>query len=78
MLFRSLYKGNATLVGRKARHSLYREDLATFMTDEVYDQTDATGFITLYGLSSLVKARVDRRRSGSVAPKANGPSPARD
>jgi argininosuccinate synthase len=63
-----LYKGNATLVGRKANYSTYREDLATFMSDDIYDQTDATGFITLYGLPSLVKARVDRNRAGHPAP----------
>jgi len=57
-----LYKGNATLVGRKAVYSLYREDLATFMSDDVYDQTDADGFITLYGLPQRVKAQVDRNR----------------
>ena len=57
-----LYKGNATLVGRKANYSLYREDLATFMSDAVYDQTDADGFITLYGLPLRVKGQVDRNR----------------
>ena len=64
-----LYKGNATLVGRKATYSLYREDLATFMSDEVYDQTDAEGFITLYGLPLRVKAAVDRNRVGRAMPK---------
>jgi argininosuccinate synthase len=64
-----LYKGNATLVGRKANYSLYREDLATFMSDDVYDQTDATGFITLYGLTSLVKARVDKNRAARNLPR---------
>ena len=60
-----LYKGNATLVGRKALYSLYREDLATFMSDDVYDQTDADGFITLYGLPNRVKAQVDFNRANA-------------
>ncbi len=60
-----LYKGNATLVGRKAQYSLYREDLATFMSDDVYDQTDADGFITLYGLPNRVKAQVDFNRANA-------------
>jgi argininosuccinate synthase len=64
-----LYKGSATLVGRKAAYSLYREDLATFMSDDVYDQTDADGFIRLYGLPLRVKAAVDRNRAARNLPK---------
>lgn len=48
-----LYKGNATPVGRKSPYSLYREDLATFEEDDVYDQADAAGFIKLQGLRLL-------------------------
>lgn len=64
-----LYKGNATLVGRKATYSLYREDLATFMDDEVYDQTDGEGFIALYGLPLRIKAAADRQRIARALPK---------
>ena len=53
-----LYKGNCTIVGRKSPNSLYREDYATFGQDEVYDQSDAEGFINLYGLSMTVRALV--------------------
>jgi len=73
-----LYKGNATLVGRKANYSLYREDLATFMSDDVYDQTDAEGFIALYGLPSLVKARVNRNRVARHLPRDVGRVAGRD
>ncbi len=73
-----LYKGSATLVGRKANYSLYREDLATFMSDDVYDQTDATGFIALYGLQSLVKARVNRNRAMRHVPRDVGRVAGRD
>lgn len=48
-----LYKGNAIPVGRKSPYSLYREDLATFEEDDVYDQADAAGFIKLQGLRLL-------------------------
>ncbi|MCG8530643.1 MAG: argininosuccinate synthase [Desulfovibrionales bacterium] len=48
-----LYKGNAVPVGRKSPYSLYREDLATFEEDDVYDQSDAAGFIKLQGLRLL-------------------------
>jgi argininosuccinate synthase len=51
-----LYKGNIITAGRKSKLSLYREDFATFGQEDVYDQSDATGFIHLYGLSLKVRA----------------------
>jgi argininosuccinate synthase len=51
-----LYKGNVIPVGRHSRYSLYREDFATFGQDSVYDQSDAEGFITLFGLPMKVQA----------------------
>ncbi len=51
-----LYKGNVIPVGRQSRYSLYREDFATFGQDSVYDQSDAEGFITLFGLPLKVQA----------------------
>jgi len=54
-----LYKGSCTVVGRKSPFSLYREDFATFGKDDVYDQSDAQGFINLFGLPMKVKALLD-------------------
>jgi argininosuccinate synthase len=54
-----LYKGNAWPVGRRSPYSLYREDFATFGRDDVYDQTDAKGFINLFGLPLQVKALLE-------------------
>ncbi len=51
-----LFKGNVIPVGRKSPYSLYREDFATFGQDSVYDQSDAEGFITLFGLPLKVQA----------------------
>jgi argininosuccinate synthase len=51
-----LYKGNVIPAGRKSPYSLYREDFATFGQDSVYDQSDAEGFITLFGLPLKVQA----------------------
>ncbi|NUM47096.1 MAG: argininosuccinate synthase [Anaerolineales bacterium] len=51
-----LYKGNIITAGRKSKFSLYREDFATFGQENVYDQSDAEGFIHLYGLSLKVRA----------------------
>ena len=50
-----LYKGNIIVSGRTSPNSLYREDLATFGADDVYDQKDAAGFINLYGLPLAVQ-----------------------
>ena len=52
-----LYKGNCTTVGITSPYSLYREDIATFSEDEVYNQSDAEGFINLFGLPETVSAR---------------------
>lgn len=54
-----LYKGNVTVVGRYSPHSLYREDFATFGQEDVYDQSDAVGFINLFGLQMKVKAMME-------------------
>jgi argininosuccinate synthase len=54
-----LHKGSCTVVGRKSPFSLYREDFATFGKDSVYDQSDAQGFINLFGLPMKVKALLD-------------------
>ncbi len=70
-----LFKGSATPVARASRHSLYREDLATFGPDAVYDQADAAGFIRLWGLPSGIAHRV-RETSGSMRDAEAAPSPA--
>jgi argininosuccinate synthase len=46
-----LYKGNAGVVGRNSKYSLYDQDLVTFEDGKVaYDQRDAEGFIRLNAL----------------------------
>jgi argininosuccinate synthase len=50
-----LYKGNVMIAGRRSPYSLYREDLATFGEDAVYNQKEAEGFINLFGLPSKVE-----------------------
>ena len=54
-----LYKGNIITAGRKSPNSLYREDLATFAEDAVYNQKEAEGFINLFGLPHKVEALLD-------------------
>ena len=46
-----IYKGKAMVEGRRSvADSLYDEKIATFEADDVYDQSDATGFIRLRAL----------------------------
>jgi argininosuccinate synthase len=64
-----LYKGNVIPVGRSSPFSLYREDFATFGQEDVYDQSDAAGFIHLYGLPLKVRALNGLPVSGMNMPK---------
>ena len=54
-----LYKGNIIIAGRKSPYSLYREELATFGKEDIYDQADAKGFINLFGLPLKVRSLVE-------------------
>ncbi len=56
-----LYKGNIIKAGLWSPYSLYSEDIATFGESD-YDQTDAKGFINLYGLPIRVQAMVDGKK----------------
>ncbi|MBQ4339383.1 MAG: argininosuccinate synthase [Firmicutes bacterium] len=51
-----LYKGSATAVASKSKYSLYNEEFVTFGEDDVYDQSDAEGFINLFSLSLKIRA----------------------
>lgn len=51
-----LYKGNIIKEGTTSPYSLYDEDIASFKTGDLYNHHDAEGFITLYGLSTKVRA----------------------
>jgi argininosuccinate synthase len=64
-----VYKGNLIPVGRKSDFSLYREDFATFGQEDVYDQSDAEGFIHLFGLPLKVRALNNLPVSGLKMPK---------
>jgi argininosuccinate synthase len=51
-----LHRGNVTVAGRWSAQSLYDERFVTFGEDDVYQQSDAAGFIRLFGLPSRVAA----------------------
>ena len=51
-----LYKGNIINAGVTSPYSLYSEEIATFGEDHVYDQKNAAGFISLFGLPIAARA----------------------
>ncbi|MGE0598432.1 MAG: argininosuccinate synthase [Dehalococcoidia bacterium] len=52
-----LHRGKATVVGRKATHSLYDKGLATYDRGDTYDQSAAVGFINIWGLQTRTQVR---------------------
>ena len=74
-----LYKGQASVIARESDYALYDERFVTFGEDDVYQQSDAAGFIRLYGLSARVRAIRDREmaaRNGSHPISADAEEPA--
>ncbi|MBL8961171.1 MAG: argininosuccinate synthase [Gemmatimonadetes bacterium] len=57
----SLFKGTSSIVSRQSDHALYDEAFVTFGADDVYQQSDAAGFIRLFGLPQRVRALKDRQ-----------------
>jgi len=58
-----LFKGAATVIGRRSPDSLYSEAHVTFEADSVYDQRDAEGFIKLNALRLRLSEAARRRSS---------------
>ncbi len=56
-----LYKGNIVNAGMTSPYSLYSEEYATFGEDGVYDQKDSAGFINLFGLPTVVRAKMNEK-----------------
>jgi argininosuccinate synthase len=71
-----LYKGTVTIAGRSSRHALYDERFVTFGEDDVYEQSDAAGFIRLFALPNRVRAIKDRELAASGAGAAAPATPA--
>ncbi|HET9003394.1 MAG TPA: argininosuccinate synthase [Gemmatimonadaceae bacterium] len=51
-----LRQGAVQVAGRSSEHALYDERFVTFGEDDVYQQSDAAGFIRLFALPSRVRA----------------------
>ena len=55
-----LHKGNATIIGRVSENnSLYREDLATYSHDDIFNHEYAEGFIYMWGMSNKTWAEIN-------------------
>jgi argininosuccinate synthase len=59
-----LFKGKATVVGRKSEFSLYSKKLATYETGDQFDHDAARGFIRLWGLGQQTQARQQLLKGG--------------
>jgi argininosuccinate synthase len=55
-----LFKGNATIVGRKSENSLYSFDLATYGAEDEFDHKAAEGFVYVWGLPTRVWSEKNR------------------
>jgi len=60
-----------SVVGRASEEALYDERFVTFGEDDVYEQSDAAGFIRLYGLSQRVRALKDRELAATRTARAD-------
>jgi argininosuccinate synthase len=55
-----VYKGGIAIAGRASDQALYDERFVTFGEDDVYQQSDAAGFIRLFALPARVRALKDQ------------------
>jgi argininosuccinate synthase len=65
-----VFKGASAVVGRESAHALYDERFVTFGEDDVYQQSDAAGFIRLFALPARVRALKDQELGLTPAPSA--------
>ncbi len=63
-----LYKGAATVVGRRSDVGLYDESLATYSEQDAFDHTKAEGFVELWGLPLKTWARRAREAGRDLEP----------
>src|SRR5438067_1859906 len=61
-----LFKGKATVVGRKSDFSLYSKKLATYDSGNQFDHDAAKGFIKLHGLGQQTQAQQQLLKGGKA------------
>ncbi len=54
-----LHKGIVMPVGRRSKRALYRHELSTYTKASTFDQRQAVGFITIWGMQPLVYREVN-------------------
>ena len=59
-----LHAGRATVTGRRSNTGLYDFNLATYDEGDSFDQSNARGFIELFGMSSKVASQREQRLAG--------------
>ena len=71
-----LFKGQASVMSRKAHESLYDLDLASFSASEGYAHADSSGFVKLFSLPqrALAVQRQMAHRSSPAKPPTRQPS----
>ena len=69
-----LFKGSTAVVGRESPFALYDERFVTFGEDDVYEQSDAAGFIRLFALPARVRAIKDQEMSMASDLPATAPT----
>jgi argininosuccinate synthase len=67
-----LFKGTCTVVGRKSPYSLYDYSLATYDKGDVFDQSASIGFIQIWGLPTIIQARIQGEGKTSKKPRGKG------
>lgn len=55
-----LQNGSTKVVGRKSKNSLYRQSLATYASDSIFDQNLAKGFIELWGMETVIANKLSK------------------
>ena len=55
-----LQNGSLKVVGRKSKNSLYRQQLATYISGSIFDQNLAKGFIELWGMETVIANRISK------------------
>jgi argininosuccinate synthase len=56
-----LHGGRAVVTGRRSEESLYDFSMATYDSEDAFDQSLARGFVELWGLPSKMAAQRDQR-----------------
>src|ERR671920_2408214 len=67
-----LHGGRATVTGRRSGTSLYDFNLATYDEGDSFDQSQARGFIEIYGMSSKLAAAREQRLHGGPGHGGSG------